>query len=129
MHSQGNAPRETNRFTEKERNDPFIWARSSLAASAAAADDDDGDDDDDDDDDDGDSDGDGNDDDDDDDDVDDDGNGGDDDDDDGDVVTIVGSGRGVGGAQPPREQNEIRKTGVVAAVILVCFAWSCRCWC
>ena len=112
MHSQGNAPRETNRFTEKEKNDPFIWARSSLAASAAAADDDD---------DDGDSDGDGNDDDDDDDDVDDDGNGGDDDDD-GDVVTIDGSGRGVGGAQPPQEQNEIRKTGVVAAVILVRFA-------
>ena len=125
MHSQGNAPRETNRFTEKERNDPFIWARSSLAASAAAADDDDDDDDeddDDDDDDDGDSDGDGNDDDDDDDDdVDDDGNGGDDDDD-GDVVTINGFGRGVGGAQPPHEQNEIRKTGVVAAVILVRFA-------
>ena len=113
MHSQGNAPRETNRFTEKERNDPFIWARSSLAASAAAADDDD-----DDDDDDGDGDGD------DDDDVDDDGNGGDDDDDDddGDVVTINGFGRGVGGAQPPHEQNEIRKTGVVAAVILVRFA-------
>ena len=111
MHSQGNAPRETNRFTEKERNDPFIWARSSLAASAAAADDDD------DDDDDGDGDGD-----DDDDDVDDDGNGGDDDDDDGDVVTINGFGRGVGGAQPPHEQNEIRKTGVVAAVILVRFA-------
>ena len=110
MHSQGNAPRETNRFTEKERNDPFIWARSSLAASAAAADDDDDDDDDDD--------GDG--DDDDDDDVDDDGNGGDDDD--GDVVTINGFGRGVGGAQPPHEQNEIRKTGVVAAVILVRFA-------
>ena len=108
MHSQGNAPRETNRFTEKERNDPFIWARSSLAASAAAADDDD-------DDDDGDGDGD------DDDDVDDDGNGGDDDDD-GDVVTINGFGRGVGGAQPPHEQNEIRKTGVVAAVILVRFA-------
>ena len=99
----------------RKKNDPFIWARSSLAASAAAADDDD-----DDDDDDGDSDGDGNDDDDDDD-VDDDGNGGDDDDD-GDVVTIVGSGRGVGGAQPPQEQNEIRKTGVVAAVILVRFA-------
>ena len=116
MHSQGNAPRETNRFTEKERNDPFIWARSSLAASAATADDDD----DDDDDDDGDGDGDG---DDDDDDVDDDGNGGDDDDDgDGDVVTINGFGRGVGGAQPPHEQNEIRKTGVVAAVILVRFA-------
>ena len=115
MHSQGNAPRETNRFTEKERNDPFIWARSSLAASAAAADDDD-----DDDDDDGDGDGDG----DDDDDVDDDGNGGDDDDDDdnGDVVTINGFGRGVGGAQPPHEQNEIRKTGVVAAVILLRFA-------
>ena len=112
MHSQGNAPRETNRFTEKERNDPFIWARSSLAASAAAADDDDDDDDDD---------GDGDDDDDDDDDVDDDGNGGDDDDD-GDVVTINGFGRGVGGAQPPHEQNEIRKTGVVAAVILVRFA-------
>ena len=46
----------------------------------------------------------------------------DDDDDDGDVVTIDGSGRGVGGAQPPQEQNEIRKTGVVAAVILVRFA-------
>ena len=106
MHSQGNAPRETNRFTEKERNDPFIWARSSLAASAAAADDDDDDDDCDDDDD------------------DDDGDGGDDDDDDddGDVVTIDGSGRGVGGAQPPHEQNQIRKTGVVAAVILVRFA-------
>ena len=92
MHSQGNAPRETNRFTEKERNDPFIWARSSLAASAAAANDDDDDDD-----------GDG---DDDDEDVDDDGNGGgggddDDDDDNGDVVTINGFGRGVGGAQPP----------------------------
>ena len=115
MHSQGNAPRETNRFTEKERNDPFIWARSSLAASAAAADDDDDDDDDD-------GDGDGDDDDDDDDDVDDDGNGGDDDDDDGDVVTINGFGRGVGGAQPPHEQNEIRKTGVVAAVILLRFA-------
>ena len=113
MHSQGNAPRETNRFTEKERNDPFIWARSSLAASAAAADDDDDDDD---------GDGDGDSDDDDDDDVDDDGNGGDDDDDDGDVVTINGFGRGVGGAQPPHEQNEIRKTGVVAAVILVRFA-------
>ena len=98
---------ETNRFTEKERNDPVIWARSSLAATAAAADDDDDDDD-----------GDG---DDDDDDVDDDGNGGDDDDD-GDVVTINGFGRGVGGAQPPHEQNEIRKTGVVAAVILVRFA-------
>ena len=112
MHSQGNAPRETNRFTEKERNDPFIWARSSLAASAAAADDDDDDDDD----------GDGDGDDDDDDDVDDDGNGGDDDDDDGDVVTINGFGRGVGGAQPPHEQNEIRKTGVVAAVILLRFA-------
>ena len=107
MHSQGNAPRETNRFTEKERNDPFIWARSSLAASDAAADDDDDDDDGDDDDDD---------------DSDDDGNGGDDDDDDGDVVTINGFGRGVGGAQPPHEQNEIRKTGVVAAVILVRFA-------
>ena len=95
----------------RKKNDPFIWARSSLAASAAAADDDD------DDDDDGDGDGD-----DDDDDVDDDGNGGDDDDDDGDVVTINGFGRGVGGAQPPHEQNEIRKTGVVAAVILVRFA-------
>ena len=46
----------------------------------------------------------------------------DDDDDDGDVVTINGFGRGVGGAQPPHEQNEIRKTGVVAAVILVRFA-------
>ena len=57
----------------------------------------------------------------DDDDVDDDGgNGGDDDD--GDVVTINGFGRGVGGAQPPHEQNEIRKTGVVAAVILLRFA-------
>ena len=56
-----------------------------------------------------------------DDDVDDDGgNGGDDDD--GDVVTINGFGRGVGGAQPPHEQNEIRKTGVVAAVILLRFA-------
>ena len=79
---------------------------------AAADDDDDDDDDDTDDDNDG-----GNDDDD----VDDDGgNGGDDDD--GDVVTINGFGRGVGGAQPPHEQNEIRKTGVVAAVILQRFA-------
>ena len=68
-------------------------------------------------------------DDDDDDDDDDGGNGGDDDDDDGDVVTINGFGRGVGGAQPPHEQNEIRKTGVVAAVILLRFAWSCCCWC
>ena len=59
-------------------------------------------------------------DDDDDDDDDDGGNGGDDDD--GDVVTINGFGRGVGGAQPPHEQNEIRKTGVVAAVILLRFA-------
>ena len=76
----------------------------------AAADDDDDDDDTDDDNDGGD-----------DDDVDDDGgNGGDDDD--GDVVTINGFGRGVGGAQPPHEQNEIRKTGVVAAVILLRFA-------
>ena len=77
------------------------------AAAAAAADDDDDTDDD--------NDG-GNDDD-----VDDDGgNGGDGDD--GDVVTINGFGRGVGGAQPPHEQNEIRKTGVVAAVILLRFA-------
>ena len=81
--------------------------------AAAAADDDDDDDDDDDTDDDNDG---GNDDD-----VDDDGgNGGDDDD--GDVVTINGFGRGVGGAQHPHEQNEIRKTGVVAAVILLRFA-------
>ena len=79
-------------------------------AAAAAADDDDDDDDTDDDNDGGN-----------DDDVDDDGgNGGDDDD--GDVVTINGFGRGVGGAQPPHEQNEIRKTGVVAAVILLRFA-------
>ena len=77
----------------------------------AAADDDDDDDDTDNDNDGGD-----------DDDVDDDGGNGGDDDDDGDVVTINGFGRGVGGAQPPHEQNEIRKTGVVAAVILVRFA-------
>ena len=97
----------------KKETIPSSGRASSLAASAAAADDDD-----DDDDDDGDGDGD------DDDDDGDDGNGDydDDDDDDCDVVTNKRFWAGGWGGAAPHEQNEIRKTGVVAAVILVRFA-------